>query len=183
MTKEEIRNQKLSIRRALSINEVIDYSINIATKLFDTPEFQDANIIHIYKSTPVEVSTIEIINKCFELNKRVIVPVTNSNWNYTDHVEIFPDTVFEKLYFGILTPIENCKKFDIQLMSKNDLFVVPIVAFDSKLNRIGYGKGCYDSFLKGAKGIRIAIAFSCQKTKLIIKEKHDVRLHKVICEL
>ena len=182
MTKQDIRDQKLTARRNLTIDEVIDFSLDIATKLFDTTEFQNAQIVHIYKSTPIEVSTIEIINRCFELGKRVIVPKTKSNSKYTQHIEIFVDTVFEKLYFGVFVPMSNCKVFDLSDMSKDDLFVVPVVAYDSRHNRIGYGKGCYDRFLGSVKCHRIGLAFSCQKVDKIESEERDVRLHKVICE-
>ena len=146
------------------------------------PEFQNAQIVHIYKSTPIEVSTIEIINRCFELGKRVIVPKTKSNSKYTQHIEIFDDTVFEKLYYGVLIPTDNYKVFDLGSMTRNDLFVVPVVAYDSKHNRIGYGKGCYDRFLGSVKCHRIGLAFSCQKVDKIESEQHDIKLHKVICE-
>ena len=182
MTKQEIRDQKLTARRNLDIDEVIDFSLNIATKLFATLEFQNARVVHIYKSTPIEVSTIEIINKCFELAKRVVVPRTNSDCSNTEHIEIFADTVFEKLYFGVFIPIINCKVFDLSSMARDDLFVIPVVAFDSRHNRIGYGKGCYDRFLSTVKCHKVGIAFSCQKTDKIVPKWFDVRLHKVICE-
>ena len=182
MTKQDIRDQKLTARRNLTIDEVIDFSLEIATKLFETPEFQNALIVHIYKSTPIEVSTIEIINCCFELGKRVVVPKTNSDCSNTEHIEIFADTVFEKLYFGVLIPTDNYKIFDLNLMTRKDLFVVPVVAYDSKHNRIGYGKGCYDRFLGSVKCHKVGIAFSCQKTDKIVPKWFDVRLHKVICE-
>ncbi len=182
MTKQEIRTQKLIDRRNLDTEEVINSSLDIATKLFETDEFQNAQIVHIYKSTPIEVSTIEIINKCFELGKRVIIPKTKANSKHTQHIEIFVDTIFEKLYFGVLIPTDNYKVFDLSSMARDDLFVVPVVAYDSKHNRIGYGKGCYDRFLGTVKCHRIGLAFSCQKVARIEPELHDVKLHKVICE-
>ena len=44
--------------------------------------------------------------------------------------------------FGILEP-RNSNKEIIP-----DLIMVPLVAFDNQLNRIGYGKGYYDRILK-----------------------------------
>jgi 5-formyltetrahydrofolate cyclo-ligase len=183
MTKQEIRKQKILERKNLSYEFRTEASSTIATKLFNTPEFQNARIVHIYKSLEFEVSTIEIIDKCYELGKKVVVPVTNSDCSENKHFEIFPQTVFGKQSFGVLIPIENCKKFDLSEMSIDDLFVIPLVSFDSENNRIGYGKGCYDSFLASAKGPKFGIAFNCQKVELIDVEDHDARLDGVICEL
>jgi 5-formyltetrahydrofolate cyclo-ligase len=182
MTKQEIRTQKISERKNLTSEFRIKASSVIVTKLFGTSEFQKANIVHIYKSLQFEVDTAEIIKKCFDLDKRVVVPITNSDCTETKHIEIFPNTVFDKQYFGVLIPVENCKKFDLSEMSDVDLFVIPLVAFDSSNNRIGYGKGCYDSFLKNAKGCKFGIAFSRQKVGLIEVEEHDIRLDQVIYE-
>jgi 5-formyltetrahydrofolate cyclo-ligase len=182
MTKQEIRILKITERKNLSSKFRVEASYIIATKLFDKPEFQNAKIVHVYKSLEFEVDTTEIINKCFELNKRVVVPVTNSDCSQTNHYEIFPDTAFEKLHFGVLVPAENYIDFDLSEMSSSDIFIIPLLAFDSENNRIGYGKGCYDSFLKKAKGHKLGIAFACQKVERIEVEDHDVKMDKVICE-
>jgi 5-formyltetrahydrofolate cyclo-ligase len=182
MTKQEIRKLKIIERKNLPSEFRIEASSVIATKLFDTSEFQNAKIVHIYKSLEYEVDTTEIINKCFERNKRVVVPVTNSDCSQTNHYEIFSDTVFEKLHFGVLVPVENCIDFDLSVMSSDYLFIIPLVAFDSENNRIGYGKGCYDSFLKKTKGQKLGIAFACQKVERIEVEDHDVKMDRVICE-
>jgi len=50
--------------------------------------------------------------------------------------------------FGILEP-KNSKKTIIP-----DLIMVPLVAFDNRLNRIGYGKGYYDRSLKKISKIK-----------------------------
>jgi 5-formyltetrahydrofolate cyclo-ligase len=182
MTKQEIRKQKISDRKNLTLEYRNKASSAIATKLFNTQEFQNAKIVHIYKSLEFEVSTVEIINKSFELGKRIVVPVTNSDCSETQHLEIYPNTIFKQLHFGVLIPTENFENFDLSEMSEHDLFIIPLVAFDSDNNRIGYGKGCYDSFLKNVKGQKFGIAFSCQKVEVIEVEDHDVRLDKVICE-
>ena len=66
--------------------------------------------------------------------------------------------------------------------------MVPLVAFDKHLNRIGYGKGYYDKSLKKIskikkKTINLGIAYSFQKCVSIPINKHDFKLDYIFTEL
>ena len=83
--------------------------------------------------------------------------------------------------FGILEP-KNSKKNIIP-----DLIMVPLLAFDNNLNRIGYGKGYYDKSLKKIykikkKTISLGIAYSFQKCSAIPVQKHDFKLDYIFTE-
>ena len=83
--------------------------------------------------------------------------------------------------FGMLEP-KNSKKIIIP-----DLIMVPLVAFDNRLNRIGYGKGYYDRSLKKISktkknAISLGIAYSFQKCKKIPTNKHDFKLDYIFTE-
>jgi 5-formyltetrahydrofolate cyclo-ligase len=57
------------------------------------------------------------------------------------------------------------------------------LAFDSKFNRLGYGRGYYDKYLsKNKKFLTYGIAFSFQQTKKISTDKSDVALKGIITE-
>ena len=65
--------------------------------------------------------------------------------------------------------------------------MVPLVAFDNQLNRIGYGKGYYDRSLKKIsknknKIVTIGIAYSFQRCKKIPVNKHDFKLDYIFTE-
>ena len=67
-----------------------------------------------------------------------------------------------------------------------DILLVPLLAFDSRLYRIGYGGGFYDRYIKKIKKdkkiITIGLAYSFQKVKKIIINKHDSKLDFVVTE-
>lgn len=67
-----------------------------------------------------------------------------------------------------------------------DLFIVPLLAFDSNCNRLGYGKGHFDRALEKARHARkvlaIGIAYDIQKVDNIICDPHDQRLDYVVTE-
>ena len=90
----------------------------------------------------------------------------------------------EPLYvskFGTLEPKNTNKEFI------PDLIIVPLIAFDNKLNRIGYGKGYYDRKLKKIKKIKknaicLGAAYSFQRCKKVPTNKHDFKLDYIFTE-
>jgi 5-formyltetrahydrofolate cyclo-ligase len=61
------------------------------------------------------------------------------------------------------------------------LFLVPLLAFDASLNRLGYGKAYYDrAFARWPSAQRIGIAFRCQQVPMVPMEAHDLPLHHVL---
>ena len=83
--------------------------------------------------------------------------------------------------FGILEPKNSEKKI------VPDLILVPLVAFDNQLNRIGYGKGYYDRSLKKIKknkknSISLGIAYSFQKCSNVPVNKYDFKLDYILTE-
>ena len=97
----------------------------------------------------------------------------------------FQSWVFkEPLYvnkFGILEPKNSIKEII------PDLIMVPLVAFDNRLNRIGYGKGYYDRSLRKISKIKknaisLGIAYSFQKCKKIPVNNNDFRLDYIFTE-
>ena len=66
-----------------------------------------------------------------------------------------------------------------------NILLIPLVAFDKNLNRIGYGGGYYDRFIekmKKKKIIKIGLAFSIQKVDLIPINKFDKKLNYIFTE-
>ena len=80
--------------------------------------------------------------------------------------------------YGIPEPVSNKIRYP-------DILLVPLVAFDKDLNRIGYGGGFYDRYIKKIKKkkiITIGLAFSFQKVKKIQTNKFDIKLDFIVTE-
>ena len=68
-----------------------------------------------------------------------------------------------------------------------DIILIPLVAFNKKLERIGYGKGFYDKFLaRFNNAIKRphfwGIDYDFQIVEEIFGDKLDIKLDKVITE-
>ena len=81
--------------------------------------------------------------------------------------------------YGIPEPTSNKIKYP-------DILLVPIVAFDINSNRVGYGGGYYDRYIqknkKSKKILTIGLAYSFQRVKKIIINKHDSKLDFIVTE-
>lgn len=77
----------------------------------------------------------------------------------------------------------GCARFPLVLPSAIDLIVVPLVAFDARGMRLGYGGGCYDRYLTALRPECqvIGIAFNEQKLGRVPAGPHDRALPRVVC--
>ena len=66
-----------------------------------------------------------------------------------------------------------------------EVLLIPMVAFDTKLNRLGYGGGYYDRFLKKNEKnniIKIGLAIECQKVKKLPTNSFDKKMDYILTE-
>ena len=126
-----------------------------------------------------EVDIMEILKKLEKYNYQISLPKVKKNsqmdffrWSTKDPLEINK--------YGIPEPVSDEIKYPSVLL-------VPLVAFDRNLNRIGYGGGFYDRYIKKLKKkkkiLTIGIAYSFQKVKTIPINKHDIRLDFIITNI
>jgi 5-formyltetrahydrofolate cyclo-ligase len=63
-----------------------------------------------------------------------------------------------------------------------DIVLVPLLAFDERGNRLGYGAGHYDTTFSKRKALMIGVGFEVQKINDVPAESHDVKMDIVITE-
>jgi 5-formyltetrahydrofolate cyclo-ligase len=92
-----------------------------------------------------------------------------------------PELTLDKDHYGIDVPQDN------QPQCMPDIVIVPLLAFDKKGYRLGYGAGYYDQTLsvlrESRKNIQIiGAAYSMQQVDAIPFEDHDQKLDAVVTE-
>ena len=137
--------------------------------------------LSIYSPINYEINIFEICKINLPKNIKILLPIISNK----DGLKFF---IWEKLEplgvnkYGVLEPIFKDKAEQIP-----DVVIVPLLAFDEKKNRLGYGKGYYDKFLyslkkKNRKYYSIGVAFSFQKYKKLPIHKHDEKLDYILTE-
>ncbi len=176
--KQETRKRLLEKRNYLTQEEVEEKSKQIIENLKDLDEYKKARKIMFYISKEKEVSTIELIKELLETKeKTVCVPKVNDE----KELEVHSIESFDKLEKGSYNILEPVKDNPVDL-DDIDIIIVPGAAFDKKGNRLGYGKGYYDIFLKKVNGKKIGLAYDFQLIESVPTNSDDVGMDIVVTE-
>ena len=174
MNKSEIRKKILEIRKNYQVK---NQKINFKEILNILKERKiKKKIIGGYYPFNYEIDTIHILEKFEKKNYIISLPKIRKNsqmdffqWSFKD-----PLTINK---YGIPEPISTKIQFP-------NILLVPLVAYDKDLNRLGYGGGFYDRYIKKIRKkkdvITIGFSYSFQKIKQIKINKHDIKLDFVL---
>ena len=178
--KEELRQQLLDQRKSISEPKFYGASADIVEELKEQKEYRNAETIHCYVSMNErrEVETRVLIKEMIEKGKDVVVPVTNFESGTLTHIRLKSFSDLEENKWGVLEP----KKGEEVTPEKMDLVIVPMVGGDEQCNRIGYGEGFYDRFLKDVRCPKIGLSFDITIVKQLPTENFDISLDKIITE-
>lgn len=175
MTKKEIRDKYKLKRSQLTESEINQFTALIISRIDENINL-NKKVVSIY--LPIkkhnEINTFNIIDS-LRLNSNIIaIPKTNFNNLSMTHYLFSGKEQLEKTKFGILEP-KNGKEV------KNSAFevvFVPLLALDSKGNRVGYGKGFYDRFLSNCspKCIFIGLHLFDEMEEIQDVDEFDIKL-------
>lgn len=176
------------IRNAISDDERLKKSHQIAMHVSNTNAYIDASNILIYMHYKSEVMTDEIIQNALLSGKHVFVPRIKNEQMEFYKIHSFEDCIPGS--FGILEPQFDCTSFGEHLKFnpikkiQDTLMILPGLAFDHTGSRLGYGGGYYDRYLQHtfSNCIKIAIAYECQLINHVPIEAFDQKLDYIITE-
>jgi 5-formyltetrahydrofolate cyclo-ligase len=177
-SKQALRDAAKQKRRAIPEEEITKKSARICAYLLEVIDGCDP--VMAYVSKPPEVDTHQFIRDLLREGRRVVVPIIEKETR-TLRLSYLRDTaLLVKSTFHVPEPIGNeipAQGSDIRMV------IIPLLAFDRRGNRLGYGAGYYDRFLAQNPGVRkIGVAFSCQETDSVPGDENDVRIDIVVTE-
>ena len=168
-----MRKSYLDKRRALTGGEVGSCSRVIADMLFAEFDFAKLGVVHCFISIAKfnEVDTSIIFERIWDEfpNARTAVPRVDNVSGELEHFYYDRDTNMVKNAWGIEEPsgAESVDPKDI------DLVIVPLLCFDERGYRVGYGKGYYDRFLRECRADCVTAGLSFFPPEIEIKDVHD----------
>ena len=182
--KNTLRKSAKEFRASITTEHCLQLSSRIHTQCLTVPCFHKANVILMYASLPGEIETLSFINHLLEEGKTVFCPRTNE-----EHMMFYQITSLKDLktgHFNVLEPEASENTLFLPEAGCDYCMIVPGLMFDTKGNRMGYGKGYYDKYLAGlSAGISMTtIAFSYDEMVKdnIPSEETDYKMNYIITE-
>lgn len=179
LTKQECRKTYNEKRKLLAPHQLRKLSENISTHLFTQFNLEN-KIVSLF--LPIEqkkeINTYIILDKALNLNATICIPKANFEKNELKHyiyegpeqLEISSHQIPEPKYGKTIAP------------KKIEIVIIPLIAIDRNGNRVGYGKGFYDRFLKKCPSTTVFIGISLFEPIDMILDysSDDVPLHYLI---
>lgn len=160
--------------------ERAEKSAALCRNLLSMPEFTAAHVIFSYMPLSDEADICAVNQALRSAGKHVCFPVTHGKGLMSAYE---PESLndFEAKRYGVREPVEERSR----LISPDeiDVVIVPCLAFDCDMKRLGHGAGYYDRFLpKCVNAVKIAAAFEIQRLDDIVIDAYDVPMDAAATE-
>ena len=172
--------KKFLLQRKRKYFKVKKLNFNLIFKLIKRHFYKKKIIIAGYYPSNYEVDILNFLKKASKNKFKIALPVIRPSGRMSFKSWIFNEPLYVSA-FGTLEPLNTNKEMT------PDLVMVPLVAFDKKLNRIGYGKGYYDRILQKISNLKkkkifLGIAFSFQEHVNIPTNHFDYKLDCILTD-
>lgn len=175
MDKKELRRKYKELRQIIPVEEIEAKSLAIANNLLQM-DIWDKTYYHLF--LPItenkEVNTEFILQILVGKDKEIVLSKTEFSSLEMLHFLLTDNTKIKKNSYNIPEPVDGIEV----PVSKIDVVFVPLLAYDKKGNRVGYGKGFYDKFLSQCKPdvIKIGLSFFEPEEQIDNVSENDVTL-------
>jgi 5-formyltetrahydrofolate cyclo-ligase len=167
MDKSKLRHKYKALRQELSSQEIEDKSLAIANNLLKL-DVWDKTYYHLFLTIEEqkEVDTEFILQILAGKDKEIVVSKSDFATLKMTHFLLTDNTKIKKNEYNIPEPVDGLEV----PTNKIEVVFVPILAFDTEGNRVGYGKGFYDKFLSECQPETIKIGLSFFEPEEIIED-------------
>src|SRR5690554_2150930 len=164
-----VRKKYKEKRRALSEEDVASKSLAIANRTLQLPIWHYF-YFHLFLSITEqkEINTEYLLHILNGKDKNIVISKSDFSDFSMQHFLLTDNTIIKKNQWNIPEPVDGIT-IDTQ---KLDVIFVPLLAFDLKGNRVGYGKGFYDRFLKTCRKDALKIGLSFFEAETAITDTH-----------
>jgi 5-formyltetrahydrofolate cyclo-ligase len=178
MLKAELRKIYLARQKSLSPEERNERSRQIADGFFQNFDLSKIRFLHCFlpiaKFNEIDTKQIfERIRREFP-NTQTLVPRVDFQANEIENLRFTPETELIQNQWEIHEPSHD----ELVETEKIDLVLVPLLCFDRKGFRVGYGKGFYDRFLKNCRAdcLKIGLSYFAPIAEISDAQAFDVNL-------
>ncbi len=176
--KNTIRKQISATKKSMPLTEISEKSELICKRFMEQEFYKNADVIYLYAPYNQEIITWSILEDAVRSGKRAAVPRC-----FGDVMEFFYITSKDELMPGAYGIPEPSGDMNMLVNEKDVLLLMPGLAFDKNMGRIGYGGGFYDKYLDSHKDTnfyKAALAYDFQLLDELPLEEHDYRVDALV---
>jgi 5-formyltetrahydrofolate cyclo-ligase len=178
--KRWLRAVCVQVRRSVSSKGRKRWSALAAKRLAGLPEYRRAKTVAAFINFGSEIETDDFIQRAWKDGKNVVIPMCKNGFDKPYFVLFRRGDQLKKTAHG---PCELLERRGAYPLSSIDLVVVPGLAFDARLHRLGYGGGVYDRLLsKTRRAVHVGLFMESQELERLPNAPHDRALHAVVTE-
>lgn len=157
-SKPAIRRMMLAKREALPADVLAQAAVDVLAALRVELAYQEAHHVGVYMAHRGEVNPIECVHDAWASGKACYLPVVGDDGSMQWRAYV-ADSVLIKNRYGIFEPAEAA----CLPASALDIVLLPMVAFNTRKQRLGYGGGYFDRcFTSRTKSYLIGLAYAWQ---------------------
>lgn len=175
MNKKELRVKYKALRQELMPEEIEDKSLAIANRMLQL-DIWEKTYFHLFLTIEEqkEVETEFVLQILAGYDKEIVVPKCDFDSCGMTNYLLTDNTNFQKNEHNIYEPVDGIEV----PTAKIEVVFVPLLAYDKKGNRVGYGKGFYDTFLSKCNEdvIKIGLSFFDPEETIDDVFDSDIRL-------
>jgi 5-formyltetrahydrofolate cyclo-ligase len=178
MIKSELRKHYLQKQKALSAEERAQKSELIATRFFESFDLTGIRYLHCFIALEKfnEIDTLPIFKRLWRDHPGIatLVPRIEPEGFGLSHLHFRADTELVRNSWEISEPAHGTRVEPGMI----DMVLAPLLAFDARGHRIGYGKGFYDRFLAQCRPdcMKIGLSYFPPAAEIDDAHRHDVAL-------
>ncbi|KAM9585723.1 5-formyltetrahydrofolate cyclo-ligase isoform 1-T1 [Trichechus inunguis] len=189
--KQNLRAKLKQRLQAMSAEERLRQSLLLTQKVISHSQYQKSKRVSIFLSMQDEIETEEIIKDIFQQGKTCFIPQYQFQSNHMEMVKLAsPEEIslLPKTSWNIHQPAEGEVREEALSTGGLDLIFMPGLGFDKHGNRLGRGKGYYDTYLKRClqqqevKPYTMALAFKEQICLQVPVDESDMKVDEVLYE-
>jgi 5-formyltetrahydrofolate cyclo-ligase len=173
--KQHLRVHYKKLRSALSSKQIDNLSLQIANLTLQLPIWKHS-FFHIFLTIDSlkEIATEPLLSILSGKDKHIVVSKSNFETRALSHILLQDNTLLKINSWNIPEP-ENGIAISTEQI---EVVFIPLLAFDLRGNRVGYGKGFYDDFLNNCSKdtLKIGLSFFEAEANIADVEPHDIPL-------
>ncbi len=177
MDKKALRKECRKIRAGLPEKLALDKTLT--DLVLASEEYKACENILLFSSIGSEYDTQDLFLRALSDGKKVFYPRCSDNSTMTFH-RVLSSKDMSVGNMHIPEPPSTAPQYISE--GPSDLMIVPALCADRNFQRLGYGGGYYDCYLKSFEGVSICPVYSSLLFDRIATDAHDAPVDIIITE-